>query len=143
MRETNNLTHGLYVRSKKGVRLRDLTVWRLARKMRSAMPWLEDSDLPACRSWAQLDVLASKVYAELRDHGFTNGEGEPRRLLTEFRQLRLAQLAYERELGMTPVARMNLKASSTNTALDLAAIMAQSDDGQDPAAASADDRQSS
>ena len=128
MRETNHLTHGLFVRSKKGVRLRDLTIYRLVKKLRFAMPWLEDSDQPACRGWAQMEVMASRIYAELRDHGFTNGEGEPRRLLSEFRQLRQTQLAYERELGMTPASRMAMKASGTHAALDIASLMAQEPD---------------
>jgi hypothetical protein len=35
---------------------------------------------------------------------------EPRCLLTDFRQLHLAQLAYARDLGITPAARMAIKA---------------------------------
>jgi len=122
-----HLSTGLYVKSKNGIKLRDLAVRRLVRKLRIACPWLEDSDAPACRGWAQLEVLASKVYAELRDHGFLGAEGEPRKLLSEFRQIRQAQLSYERELGMTPAARMTIKASGTRAALDLAAEFAKMD----------------
>jgi len=57
--------------------------------------------------------------------GLLNAEGEPRRLLTDFRQLRQVQLSYERELGMTPAARMAIKASGTRAALDLVAMMAK------------------
>ena len=123
-----HLSTGLYVKSENGRKLRDLVVRRLTRKMRIRMPWLEDSDEPACRGWAQLEVIASKVYAELREHGFTNGDGEPRKLLSEFRQLRQTQLAYERELGMTPASRMAMKASGTHAALDIASLMAQEPD---------------
>ena len=116
---------GLYVRSKTGVKLRDETTRRLVRKMRVAMPWLEDSDLPVCRSWAELEVLGSRVYAELRNRGVIGAEGDARRLLNDYRTLRATQLAFARELGMTPAARMALKTSGTRAAFDLAAAMAQ------------------
>jgi hypothetical protein len=87
------------------------------------MHWLEDSDLPASRGWAQMEILCTIAFADLRDRGILNRRGDPRRLLTDFRQLRMAQLAYERELGMTPAARMAIKASGTRAAFDLAAAM--------------------
>lgn len=95
------------------------------------MPWLEQSDLPACRAWAELEILSATVFAALTTDGLTNAEGEPRRLLSEFRQLRQAQLAYERELGMTPAARMNIRVSSTRAALDLAHALANGREGED------------
>jgi hypothetical protein len=95
--------------------------------MRVAMPWIDDSDAPACRAWAQLEILSDQAYAVLRTVGILNREGEPRRLLTDIRQLRQAQLAYARELGMTPAARMAIKANGTKAALDLAAAMAAGD----------------
>ena len=41
-------------------------------------------------------------------NGITTGQGEPRRLLSEYRQLRATQLAYARELAMTPQAHRAL-----------------------------------
>jgi hypothetical protein len=131
MSPTGQLSTGLFVRSKKGVRLRDLTVYRLVKKMRAAMPWLEDSDEPTCRGWAQLEVIASRIYAELRVHGFVNDKGEPRTLLVEFRQMRSAQLRFERELGMTPASRVAMKGSGTRAAFDLPAMMAKADDDEE------------
>ncbi len=78
---------------------------RLVRKLRVEMPWIAQADLPACRAWAELEILGSRAFAELDANGITNEAGEPRRLLGEFRQLRQAQLAYERELELTPAAR--------------------------------------
>jgi len=92
--------------------------------MKNVMLWLEPSDMPAARAWAELETLGANVFAELAVNGVTNTEGEPRRLLTELRQLRQAQLAYARELGMTPAARMAINANGTRAALDLAAAMA-------------------
>jgi len=37
------------------------------------------------------------------------------------------QLAYERELGMTPAARVAIKANGTKAALDIAAALARND----------------
>jgi hypothetical protein len=100
---------GLYVRATSGTRLRDRRVGRLVAKVREVLPWLGIEDEPAIRGWAQLEVLATLVFADLRTRGIVNAQGEPRRLVTEFRHLRQAQLAYERELGMTPSARAALR----------------------------------
>lgn len=118
------IKHGLFVRAADGLKTRDRKVTRLAQKMRVTMPWLEPSDMPAARAWAELEVLTGQVYATLRSIGIANGKGEPRRLLTDYRQLRQAQLTFARELGMTPAARMAIKATSTNQAIDLAGAFA-------------------
>jgi hypothetical protein len=108
------------------MKIRARKVRRLVDRLRATMPWLEPSDTPACRAWAELEILSAGVFTALTTDGFTNSDGEPRRLLSEFRQLRQAQLAYERELGMTPAARMAIKANGTRAALDLAAALANS-----------------
>jgi len=110
---------GLYVKSASGMRVRDRRVRRLVERMRTEMPWLEASDLPACRAWAELEILGAHAFSELLGAGLLNGEGEPRRLLSDFRQLRQVQLAYARELGMTPAARIAIKATGTRATLDL------------------------
>jgi hypothetical protein len=119
---------GLYVRAQPGLKLRDKEVERLARKMRAVMPWLEPSDMPAARAWAELEYLAGQVYAALRGFGVLNREGEARRLLDDYRKLRQTQVVLARELGMTPAARMAIKANGTKAALDLAAAMATAED---------------
>ena len=108
-RQLASVKTGLYVKATNGVKLRHRKVRRLVTKMRAAMPWLVDADLPTCRAWAELELLGARAFAELEANGITNEHGEPRRLLAEFRQLRQAQLAYERDLGMTPAARMSLR----------------------------------
>jgi hypothetical protein len=62
---------GLYVKSKNGLKLRDEPVRRLVRRMREALPWLQDSDMATCRDWAQLEILGAMIYAELRDKAFS------------------------------------------------------------------------
>jgi hypothetical protein len=79
---------GLYVRASAGLRLRDKKVERLVRKMRGVMPWLEPSDFPTCRAWAELETLAAEVYSALRTAGVLNADGDGHRLLDDYRKLR-------------------------------------------------------
>src|SRR5262249_23753641 len=115
---------GLYIKSKSGLRLRDEKTRRLTRKLLAACHWFEKSDVPAVRAWCELEILSVQVYAELRQSGVVNAEGEARRLLHDYRQLRQTQAVLSRELGLTPAARMALKASGTKAAFDLASAMA-------------------
>jgi hypothetical protein len=127
LRQSNT---GLYVRSANGIKLRDRKVSRLVQKMRAAMHWLELSDFPTCRAWAELEILAGEVYAALRTMGVLNAKGEGRRLLDDYRKLRQTQAVYARELGMTPAARQMLKTNGRRAAFDLAAAMAAPEDAE-------------
>jgi hypothetical protein len=128
--QMRQITHGLYVRASKGLKLRDRKTQLLARKVRSVLTWLEPSDFPTVRAWAELEILCDQVYAVLRAGSVVNAaSGEGKRLLHDYRQLRLAQLAYSRELGMTPAARKTLSASGTK-GMDLAAAFANAEDAE-------------
>src|SRR5712671_5786732 len=118
---------GLYIKALPGLRLRDKRVERLARKVRAVAPWLEASDFPAVRAWSEMEYLSNQVYAALASMGVLNRQGEARRLLSEYRQLRATQVMLARELGLTPAARMAIRATGTRTALDLAGQMARVD----------------
>jgi hypothetical protein len=96
--------------------------------MRVAMPWLKDSDVPVARAWAELEVLSARIYAELRDNGFLNREGDARRLLNDYRGLRKTQLSFAQQLGMTPVARRALQDGKPGEEIDLVGLMAQHTD---------------
>jgi hypothetical protein len=87
------------------------------------MPGLTSADMPAMRGWAELEVLSATVFAWLLKLNVLNSKGEPRRLLSEDRQMKLAQLSYESALGMTPPSRATLKLNVTRAALDLPAEM--------------------
>lgn len=120
-RQLASVRTGMYVKAENGLRLRSRKVRRLVTKMRLAMPWVDDADLPAARAWAELEIIGSHVFADLITKGVTTASGDPRRLLSEFRMLRAAQLRYEEALGMTPAARMSLKVgASRSRALDAA-----------------------
>jgi hypothetical protein len=78
---------GLYVRAPNGVKVRDQRVRHLTRRMKGCMPWLADSDMPAARAWAELEVLATRAYGILSTVPLINRDGEPLYLLTDFRLL--------------------------------------------------------
>jgi hypothetical protein len=80
--------------------------------MFKTMPWLDNSDRPACRAWAQLEVLAAAMFANLIEHGHVTADGNPRRLLDSFKQIRAIQLQYEKALGMVPETRKAFKEST-------------------------------
>ena len=48
---------GIYVKAPNGLRLRSRKVRRLVGKMHAEMPWLAPADLPACRAWAEMELL--------------------------------------------------------------------------------------
>lgn len=121
-RRAQGTPKGLYSRIKRDVKVRDHRVRYLVWRLRKMCPWIGESDLPAARSWAQLSILAEVAYARLRDEGMATPSGEPKRLVAEFRALKAAELAYARELGLTPSARRQLSVSGKMT--DLAELLA-------------------
>jgi hypothetical protein len=70
-----------------------------------------------------MEMLADRAYAELRERGVLNTEGEPRRLFGDYVKLRRAQLPYSMALGLTPAGRIAIKAGATDAALDLVSLM--------------------
>jgi hypothetical protein len=118
--------HGLYVTGEAALRVRAQRVRRIVAAMRRAMPWLTPADTPAMKGWAELEVLSATVFAWLLKLNVLNSESEPRKLLSEHRQLKLAQLQYETQLGMTPLSRATLKLTTTRMALDISPEMGAS-----------------
>jgi hypothetical protein len=111
---------GIYVKAAPGLKLRDRKVTRLAMRVRTALPWLTSADAPCLRAWCEFEFLAGQIYAALRALGVLNKAQEARRLLDDYRKLRLAQVVLARELGLTPRARQELKVGSDGMAFDLA-----------------------
>jgi hypothetical protein len=67
--------------------------------------------------------LSAAVFAWLLKLNVLNSDGEPRKLLDQHRQMKLAQLQYETALGMTPLSRATLTLNTTRAAFDLRAEM--------------------
>jgi hypothetical protein len=123
----------LFQRAKNGVRQNDRTIRRIRTSIWRAAPWLERTDLLTVNAYAELEYLASAAFLELSEQGVMRRdkdahEGEPKRLLDAYRGLRQTQLQFGRELGLTPAARIAIKATGTRAALDLAAQLASTDD---------------
>ncbi len=118
---------GIYVKAKTDSRseTNESAVW--SARCSSRCPGCNYLTRRSVEPWAQLEVLADQAYAELREGGILNRKSDPRRLLGDFRMLRQTQATLSRELGMTPAARMALKATGTKTGLDLAGLMAAHD----------------
>ena len=128
---------GLYIKAANGLRLRDRKVSRLCRRVQLVAPWVERSDGPCLRAWCELEILAEAVYMALRSKwrdGLPEGE-HGARLLQDYRQLRQAQTALTRELGLSPASRMAIQANGTSAAFDLAGMIAA--DAAEPEDASA------
>jgi hypothetical protein len=87
------------------VRLR--SIQRITGQVYNVMPWLSEADRPTVRSWAELEIITSDVFNNLMREGILQKDesGNPRQLLTVYRQLKQTQLTYEKELLMTPAAR--------------------------------------
>ena len=65
------------------------------------------------------------IFAALTKLGLLNGKAEARQLVDQHRRIKLAQLAYARELGLSPASRMAIKATGTRAAFDLPGSMAR------------------
>ena len=109
----NSLRHGLYSRTGSSLKLRSRRTRRLVANLREVCPWLNDSDMPTVRAWAELEIVSATVFTVLEADGVVSGPDKsgdlaPRRLLNEYRQLKATQLQYARELGLTPSARAAL-----------------------------------
>lgn len=110
-------------------KLRDPSVTRYTCRLKQAAPWLQDSDLPLVRRWAELQTIISHVYAELKEHGFLDTERTPRPLIETYRRLVLAQTTIAAQLGLSPLARRQLALSSERD--DIASLLAKSVDSTD------------
>ncbi|HJU09414.1 MAG TPA: hypothetical protein VJ728_00990 [Candidatus Binataceae bacterium] len=98
----------LYVR---GLIDRNLQVMDFVEKIQKTMPEIADDRFySTIYAWCELEILATRVYAELDKQGLVNSQGDTRRLLDDFRKLRMSQLAFSRELGLTPASLANIKA---------------------------------
>jgi hypothetical protein len=99
---------------------------RLSAKVWATLPWLEATDEPAVRAWAQAEILSTELYACLMNEGVVAADGRVTGLLGEWRRTKELQLRLERELGMTPASRASLGVDvARGRAIDLAAEIAE------------------
>jgi hypothetical protein len=100
----------------------------LMQKLRTIAPWLQDTDLPVLRGFAELEWLARRVFALLKDEGILSPKtNDAKKLLSEYRSLRTAQAALASQLGLTPVARKALVSGGKEGGFDLLNAIAEHD----------------
>jgi hypothetical protein len=131
-RKKRPATHGAYAKSPTAMQIRAHKVQRLVMKMRNALPYLTEADIPACRAWAEMELISVSLFAAIMSAGAVrdaDGDVFARRVVDDHRKVKLAQLAFERELGMTPMARAQLRATDRGNpgGMDLVAMMAAGD----------------
>jgi hypothetical protein len=87
------LRHGLYAEASDAFRLRRRKARNLVRRLRDTLPGPWDWYLgELALQWAEAEILAAGVWANLVEHGSVTPSGEPRRLLGEWRLLKDQQL---------------------------------------------------
>ena len=100
-RQLAPVKHGLYVRAVSGRKLKTRIARRLAARVWAALPWLMPSDEASVRGWCELEVVSSRLFVDVLERV------EPG-TIDLYRRVKQLQLAYERELGMTPTSRAAL-----------------------------------
>jgi len=58
-------------------------VQKLVERLRNAAPWIEGTDLPTARSWAELEIIGASVFCELAEHGALNNDDLSPRAITK------------------------------------------------------------
>ncbi len=138
-RENANLRHGFYADGPALLPYRNARVEEKMAQAQQVLTWLQPADLPTLRSWCELEILGSAMFADLwQNHYNSVATGEPRTLVSHYLKLRTTQERYERALGMGPAARAALgltvarigateegRASQASTAEDVAALEAR------------------
>ena len=109
----NATSHGIYATTGNSLKLRHRRVKRLVDKAYMECPWLQRSDLPTVRSWAETVVLKAVCFAVLQQSNvyrvdLVSGDVMGKRLLLDWSRLSSLELAYAKELGFTPAARASL-----------------------------------
>lgn len=112
----------------RGVRVpsRSMPARRLVVQLYEACPHLSRADLWTAVRWAELSLKFRRLseYLDMQpEGGVVRMDGEPRKALSEFRQLADAISRHEQALGVSAAARASLGVNVGRMA-DLAALMA-------------------
>lgn len=106
---------GVYGRSRSILEARSRAVYQMTRRLIADMPWLERSDRNALRAWCEMEFLCASIWLRLdRGNAMFDAQGNVKRLAHDYRIFRQTQTALTKELGMTPVSRMALRASGSS-----------------------------
>jgi hypothetical protein len=84
---SRRLKTGLFERRAVGLRLSDERVRQSGSKDAHRNAMVGGHGRANARAWTQIAVLSDMAHTTLRKEGIVNSDGEPRRLLADFRQL--------------------------------------------------------
>lgn len=85
-RQTAALKHGAYATTH-GQQLRNRRLRGHVSRLKKAYPALADKPVHLLRRYVELDAMSATLWNVLFDEGPLNANGEPKRLLTEYRHL--------------------------------------------------------
>jgi hypothetical protein len=112
---------------KLGILRRGRHVAELVTKAAEQMLWLRDEHSPLLRQWAELEVIRRAAFAGLVKmcifSEVKDDQVSVKRLVHDHRQIAQTHLMFQRELGMTPLARVQLS-DPKQSEFDLVAAMA-------------------
>ena len=123
----NTVKHGLYTRDKNALKLRARAVRRLVAKAYDLCPWLTPTDWSTVQAWAETVKLKAVCFVALErtnPYREDNGDLVGRRLLQDYMRLGSLELAFAKEIGLTPAARVSMGVDLAK-GLDLAAQAAR------------------
>jgi hypothetical protein len=129
---------GAYAK-KTASQVRASKIRRTIEYLRKVCPWLQQSDLPALRMYAELEIIGVQLFAALVDADGTfkvtstgdDGQVIAKRLIDDHRKNRLAANALANALGLTPLARRQIKSKAADDAVDIVGEMARAETGSD------------
>ena len=104
--------HGLYTQDPEMLKLRAQDIDELVDATLLLAPWIQKSDYGAVRSWAECRKMGDLAGAALQRMGpfrVKDGDLIARKLTTEHRLYRQQELAYAKELGLTPASRAGVR----------------------------------
>ncbi len=91
---------------------KDRQIRRKVEELYRLAPWLGPQDVGAvtvrAQVWRHLRRLSEEVMARLGLGAYLRQDGEPRKILSEFRALAMVLLRYDEALGLTPGSRLGL-----------------------------------
>jgi len=109
-RELAAVKHGVYATGT-AVRLRHRRIRGRVRQLRKEHPALADKPQHLILRYAEVDALAAMIWIDLQENGPVNAEGEPRRLVNEYRLLLAELRSLAGTLGLLAAAESDPLAS--------------------------------
>jgi hypothetical protein len=99
-RQVAAIRHGRYVKAPGGLRLRNRRVRKVKARLRQTLSWVQQSDDAALTGWCECHLITGALFPKA-----LAGDAAA---IDLWRRTKALQLAYEKELGLTPASRAEL-----------------------------------